>query len=148
MLYPTAGSRLYIADSPVDTGGVMPTAGWVEITSVEALGMLGIEWEMDSAVYLARDGEIPEENVTKGARMRSEMPIVMGNDPSDAGQLLVWKAANSAQSFPFKLIFPDGVQTRTWFALVFRIAEVFDTANTLMKLQADLKPTSAVQRTP
>lgn len=147
MLYPTAGSRLFIADYPVDQGGTIPVSGWVEIGETEAIGMLGSEWDVEAAdvVRDCASGDVMEF-AAKGVERRPEMPIIMGNDPTDPGQLLLWKAARSRDSFPFRLVFPDGVTVRSWFALVIRIGEVFDAANSIMKLQADLKPTSATER--
>ena len=147
MLYPTAGSRLFIADYPADQGGTIPAAGWVEIGETEAIGILGSEWDVETA-DVVRDcgsGDVVEI-AAKGVERRTEMPIIMGNDPTDTGQLLLWAAARSRSSYPFRLVFPDGVTQRSWFALVIRIGEVFDTANVVMKLQADLKPTSAIER--
>lgn len=144
MLYSTAGSRLYIAEvSPVT-----PSPEWVEIGEVEAIGMLGVEWEVDSVDVMAGIGPTggPGELAIKGAQRRPEMPLVMGNDPTDPGQLLLWRAARSHDSFRFQLVFPDGATTREWFALVVRMGEVFDTANSVMKLQVDLKPTSDISR--
>ena len=144
MLYPTAGSRLFIADVPLYGG--MPDDGWVEIGETEAIGMLGIEWDAETADVLGDCGGEAIEIAVKGVERRPEMPIILGNDPTDPGQLLLWTAARSRDSFPFRLLFPDGVTQRSWFALVVRIGEVFDTANSVMKLQADLKPTSAIER--
>jgi hypothetical protein len=145
MLYPTAGSRLFIADYPVDQDGTIPAGGWVEIGETEAIGMLGSEWDVERADIANRDNEVVEMAI-KGVERRPEMPIILGNDPTDPGQLLLWTAARSRDSYPFRLVFPDGVTARSWFALVVRIGEVFDTANAVMKLQADLKPTSPIRR--
>ena len=145
MLYPTAGSRLYIADAPALEWGPFPAAGWVEIGETEAIGLLGSEFDLVDATYLRSDG-YAGEMVMKGVERRPEMPVIMGNDPEDPGQLLLLKALRSSESFPFRLVLPDGVTMRHWFALVFRLGEVFDTANSVMKLQVDLKPTSAIER--
>lgn len=144
MLYPTAGSRLFIADVPLYGG--MPADGWVEIGETEAIGFLGVEWDAETADVADDCDSEAIEIAAKGVERRPEMPIIMGNDPSDPGQLLLWTAARSRDSYPFRLILSDGVTARSWFALVMRIGEVFDTANSVMKLQADLKPTSAIER--
>ena len=148
MLYSTAGSRLFIANAPAKEPGAFPAAGWVEIGETEAIGMLGVEWDVETADVITGawpDGDLGEI-AFKGAQRRPEMPLVMGNDPTDPGQLLLWTAARSRDSFPFRLVFPDGSTTREWFALVIRMGEVFDTANSVMKLQVDLKPTSDISR--
>lgn len=149
MLYSTSGSRLFIADAPAPGAGAFPSSGWVEIGETEAIGMLGVEWEVHS-VDLLLGPSWPHSGVgemaIKGAKRRPEMPLIMGNDPTDPGQLLLWTAAHSGSSYPFRLVFPDGATTREWFALVIRMGEVFDTANSVMKLQVDLKPTSDISR--
>lgn len=140
MLYPTAGSRLFIAD-PL-------TAEPVEIGEVEAIGLLGSQWDVKTADVLegcdADDHAI--EVAVKSVERRPEMQVIMGNDPADPGQLLLWQAVRSLDSFAFRLALPDGVTKREWQALVIGLGEVFDTANSVMKLQVDLKPTSATLR--
>lgn len=142
MLYPVAGSRLFIADAPAEEPGPFPVSGLVEIGETEALGLLGVEWETVDVTHLRSTGQ----ETMKGLMLRPEMQIVLGNDPLDAGQALLWAASRSRDSYPFRLVFPDGVTTRQWFALVIRLGEVFDAANAVMKLQVDLKPTSDIQR--
>jgi hypothetical protein len=146
MLYPTAGSRLFIAD--VSPYGGMSGGEWVEIGELEAIGFLGSQWDVVTADVLTGCGhdDGPGEIALKGVERRPEMPIIMGNDPTDPGQLLLWTALHSQDSFPFRLVLPDGVTTRSWSALVIRMGDVFDAANTVLKLQADLKPTSAIER--
>ena len=146
MLYPVAGSRLFIADAPADQPGAFPASGWVEIGETEALGLLGVEFDVETVDLLDCGPEGGSEYALKGVRRRPEMQIVLGNDPLDPGQALLWAASRSRDSYPFRLVFPDGVTTRQWFALVIRLGEVFDSANAVMKLQVDLKPTSDIQR--
>lgn len=145
MLYPTAGSRLFIADVPLYGG--MPDDAWMEIGETEAIGFLGSEWDAATADVVSDvPSDFGQELTAKGIERRSIMPIIMANDPADPGQLALWRAARSHDSFPFRLVLPDGVTARTWSALVMRIGEVFDVANSVIKLQADLKPTSAIER--
>ena len=148
MLYSTAGSRLFTANAPANQPGPLPTSGWVEIGEVEAIGMLGVEWDVESGNPIGEwdANGMPVEYSLKTGMRRTEMPLVMGNDPSDAGQLLLWTAVRSQASYPFRLLFPDGTTFRSWFALVIRIGEVFDTASSIMKLQVDIKPTSPISR--
>lgn len=147
MLYSTAGSRLFIADVPVFETGAFPATGWVEIGETEAIGMLGVEWDVETADVMTGSADgAPREDSVKGVMRRPQIPLVMGNDPSDPGQLLLWRAARSHDSYPFRLVFPDGTTRREWFALVVRVGEVFDAANSIMKLQVDIKPTSDISR--
>lgn len=133
MLYPTSGSRLFIASN----------GGWIEIGETESIGFLGLEWDMVYDGVLSCDDEITEVSV-KGALRRPEMSVVMGNDPTDPGQAMLWTAARSRDAYDFRLLFSDQVTERRWSALVIRMGEAFDAANSLMRLQADLKPTKQV----
>jgi len=145
MLYPTAGARIYIADAPAECPGALPGAGWVEIGETEALGMIGVEWETAEALKADCDG-IPRVLTVKSHQAPSPMQIILANDPEDEGQILLWKAVRSTAHYPFLLVNADGTTSRSWFALVTSLLEVFDSANSVMKLQADLLPTSPLVR--
>lgn len=144
MLYPTAGSRLYIAAAPVETPGALPASGWVEIGEAEAIGMLGVEWETIDAMHMGTPGGA--EAPIKGIVRRPPSQIIFGQDPDDAGQAILWQASRSRAHYPFRLVFPGGAHWRGWFGLVTGLFEVFDTANSIMKLQADVLPTSETFR--
>lgn len=141
MLFTTAGTRLFIADPRVQAAGE-----WVEIAETEAFGLLGSEWQMDE-VDLAhmgdgdKGGEIFQ---AKRSIRRLPMQVVLGNDPADPGVLLLWKAHHSVSDFRFRLLFPDGVTARYWLGVVTAMREVFDTANSVMRLQADILPTTQI----
>lgn len=149
MLMPTAGSRLFIANQPSAVTWLQqfPSGGWIEIAETEALGLLGIEWG-EQSVELMDDCSADHaiEYTDKSVLRRPVMQAICGMVPADPGQLLLWQAARSTDSYPFRLVFPDGTTTREWFALVMSIGNVFDTANTVMRLQVDLKPTSDIHR--
>lgn len=145
MLYPTSGSRMFIADAPTDRAGAIPASGWVEIGEVEALGLLGIAWQTE-------DAEVDEDNdpstplvswTAKRARQAMPMQVVMANDPSDPGQVILAEAAQSMDHYPFRLDFPDGGPSRRWLAQVTSLADVFDSANGVIRLQADLVPSTS-----
>lgn len=148
MLFPTAGSRFYIADAPTESAGALPVSGWVEIAETEALGILGVEWGTESADIMEScdADQHATEVVAKSVLRRPPMPVILGLDVTDPGQMILRRAALSIDAYPFRLVFPDGVTTRGWFALVLSLSEVFDTANGVMKLQADLKPISTIIR--
>lgn len=147
MLYPTAGSRFYIADAPTETAGAFPSTGWTEIGSTEALGSLGVKSELLDVTTVVCGEVDPSVMYMKGVQRRSPMPVILGMDPTDAGQVLLRKAlADQRNAYPFRLVLPDGTTTRHWWALVFSLSEVFDTANALMKLQIELQPTSPITR--
>lgn len=109
------------------------------------MGMLGVEWEVHRVELYDCDGSGWEET-EKAYQRRSPMQVILGNDPTDPGQVVLWSAVRSVSRFPFRLVFPDGVTGRRWAALVTALSEVFDTANAVMRLQADLQPTSDIER--
>lgn len=150
MLYATAGCRLFIADSPDGYPPVIPPGFWVEIAETEALGLLGGVWDIEDAGLVGWGGdglEAPAEQPVKTYLRRSPMAVVMGNDPADPGQLILYKAWQSTSHFPFRMIFADGETIRSWRAIVTGLFEVFDMANGVMKLQADILPISTIFRT-
>lgn len=149
MLYATAGCRLFIADSPGMDPPVIPPGYWLEIGEIEALGLMGGVWDIEDAGLVGWDDgglEAPAELPVKTYLRRSPMPLVMGNDPADPGQLILYKAWRATSHFPFRMIFADGETIRSWRALVTGLFEVFDVANGVMKLQADILPVSSVIR--
>ncbi|KIX18484.1 hypothetical protein [Paracoccus sp. 228] len=141
MLFATAGTRLFIADR--DTTPV-PAGAWVEIAETEAVGFLGSQWNMAEAEIAYMGAPDVEMEVVQHKRSirRLPMQVVMGNDPTDPGQRLLWAAHYSTRDFQFRLAFPDGTNARQWPGLVTAMSEVFDTANNVMRLQADILPTA------
>lgn len=139
MLYPTNGAKLYIADLPAYSPGSLPTAGWVEVGELEALGTLGIEWDMAEIDLASMEGGSNFIMQVKHARRSLPMQILMGHDPQDPGQQILRRAALAERDYPFRLVLPSG-DTRGWFALVIALSDIFDTANSVVKLQADLMP--------
>lgn len=148
MLYATAGCRLFIADSPDEYPLVIPPSFWVEIGETESLGVHGGSWEMlDISRISSRDADgVPVSQFGKHVLQRGATQIILGNDPADPGQAILWKAFRSTATFPFRLVFADGVTARQWFAHVTGLYEVFDAANAVMKLQADTLPATKTYR--
>ncbi|MCE6960577.1 phage tail protein [Cereibacter sphaeroides] len=130
MLLPTAGGRLFVSGLPV--------LSWTEIAHVEALGAVGIEWDTEHAAYFADNEERQELTVFKTQRRPTVMQIVMGIEAADPGQLILWQAARSFEEYAFRLTFPGATVVRNWRGLVTACREVFDTANSVIRLQADL----------
>lgn len=143
MLFPVAGTRFFIADNPTDPDLMAPETAfdWIEIGETEAFGTLGAEFELQDfhdigGRYLA----------AKGSERPTVMQVVLGLDPSDPGQALLLAAYRHNAAFPFRMLFPDGLTERRWFALVVHLGEVFDAANNVMRMQAELHPVSQIQR--
>lgn len=137
MLYPTAGSRIYIADSPAAPGSV-PGGAWVEIGEPEAIGSVGGQWSL-------HDQTDVEDELTqnmKGILSPGVVQLVFGLDPADPGQVLLRTAFRDTEDYPFRIVLPGGTISRQWRALVVGLSEVFDSANAIIKLQADLQMTS------
>lgn len=147
MLYPVAGARFYIADAPGLAPADVPAPDWVEIGQTVALGVLGGRFEMWDAGHL---GTPPENGLAvtqpqKGLMSRDPMQIILGIDPTDAGQAILWKGFRSYDSYPIRIVFADGSTFRRFAALIVAMSEVYDTANEVMRLQADLQPTSPIK---
>jgi hypothetical protein len=137
MLFPTAGSRIYIADSPAAPGSV-PGGAWVEIGEAEAIGSVGGQWEL-------HDETDCEDTITrpfKGIQTPGVVQLVFGLDPADPGQVLLRDAFRSIDDFAFRIVLRGETISRQWRALVVSLSEVFDSANAIIKLQADLQMTS------
>ncbi|MFC0199267.1 hypothetical protein [Paracoccus rhizosphaerae] len=145
MLFPVAGSKLFIADEEVPSHmppASVPDAAWVEVGEAEAFGVLGGRYELEEAHYMGGDGYM----AAKGVHRPETMQVILGLDPADAGQIILRRAYRSREAFPFRLLFADGVTERRWFALVMSVGEVFDAANNVMRLQADLHPVANPHR--
>ncbi|WP_304620202.1 hypothetical protein [Paracoccus sediminilitoris] len=145
MLSPVAGSRLFIADAPqADPRGGAPSGlSWVEIGQAEAFGVLGGSYELQDTSYMGCNE--PGYMAAKGQRRPTTMQIIMGLDMEDPGQLILARAyAAPEAAYPFRLLFADGVNERRWMALVMRFEEVFDAANSVMRMQADLHPANMI----
>lgn len=140
MLFPTAGARLFIADTPSE----IPSEGWVEVGETEALGSLGGRYDLVEVTSL--DGDSDGYDAIKGSFRPDPMQVVLGLDPTDAGQLLLLKAYRHDAPFPFRLLFADGETNRRWLALVTSFNEVFDSANNVMRMQVELQPVAHPQR--
>lgn len=130
MLLPTAGGRLYIS--------ALPVLSWTEVAHVEALGTVGIEWDTENANGFASNELGQTVRVFKTTLRPSVMQIVMGIEASDPGQLLVWQAVRSYDEYAFRLTFPGVAAARNWRGLVTAFREIFDTANSVIRLQADV----------
>lgn len=76
-----------------------------------------------------------------------QVQLIMGCDPTDAGQLLLWRAFREpVDAFAFRAVFPDGVTAREWRALVVGVFEVWDQVNRVIMLQVDTLLTGLVWR--
>lgn len=141
MLYPTAGSRLFIADTPAAPGSVAAGA-WVEIGEAEALGTVGGSWQLvENAPVGAEVDAFLKDTFTPGVTQ-----LVLGNDPADPGQALLWAALRSCDDYAFRILFRGGVLSRQWRALVVGMGDAFDTANGVIRLRADLQLTTRTWR--
>lgn len=146
MLSPVAGSRLFIADAPqADPRGGAPSGlSWVEIGQAEAFGVLGGSYDLNDAPVINANNQW-DYIAAKGPRRPTTMQIIMGLDMEDPGQLILARAyAAPDAAYPFRLLFADGDNERRWMALVMRFEEVFDAANSVMRMQADLHPANMI----
>lgn len=133
MLYPVAGTRVFIGGPVNETD-----RPWIEIGEVEAIGTVGVQWQTQETVIYDCE-EIRTVEIDKTARSASSFQIVMGADGADPGQIMLWEAAASVWGYWFRFVLPSG-DIRIFGASVTALGEVFDSANTVIKLQADLLP--------
>jgi|GEM_PF-3018977 len=148
MLYPVNGSRLFVANVPAGDPGTVPPGEWLEINEAEALGVMGGTFDLEDMTHAESPlfGGVHAYEFAKGMLSQSPIQIILGHDLGDPGQRVLVTAFRSYDSFPFRLVFSDGITSRRWSALVTGLNEVFDTANSIVKLQFDLMPVSAFAR--
>lgn len=143
-IYTTAGARLYI-------GGPLPNKSsdfeladfssqdWTEIGETEGLGSAG-----DTSTEVTFEGINSSRAVRlKGTRNAGAMDVVCGLDPSDPGQIALVAAERSKSDFAFRVVLADAPNggtpsERLFVAQVGSASEQFDTANSVMKLNASL----------
>jgi hypothetical protein len=120
---------------------------WTEIKYLESLGTLG-----DNANEVTFDA-INEKRTArlKGTRVAPPMEVIAGIDYADAGQLALIAAEKTDSDYAFKVTFDDapagGTPSERYFiAKVGSITEAYDTANSVMKLNASLWVNSNVVR--
>jgi hypothetical protein len=155
IIYATVGAKLYIggvldmksADFELtDFDGVTFT----EIKDLESLGSLG-----DSAAEITQDliGEARTKRL-KGTRSAAPMEVIAAINYEDAGQQALIAAEKTDDDYAFKLVFDDAPSSgaaptpseRYFIAKVGSATEAYDTANTVMKLNASLWVNSNIVR--
>ncbi|WP_126974651.1 hypothetical protein [Frigidibacter oleivorans] len=148
MLMPVAGCRLYIGGAVGDAMAyrlaITEDQDWAEIAEAESLGVLGTTWA--TITYLPESDGPEFARAIKDHQTGQTMQIILGADPSNEGQQRLWQAHGASEDYAFRLDFPDGVTRRCWRALVIGFSEVFDEANSILKMQADLQINGPITR--
>lgn len=143
-IYATNGTKIFIgpALAAKSTDFVLadfPTTGWVEIGETEGLGTVG-----DTAAEITFDGiNSSRTRRLKGTRNAGSMEVVCGIDPADPGQIAVIAAEKTPLDYAIKMVLNDapegGTPSERYFvAKVASAAEQYDSANSVMKLNATL----------
>lgn len=154
MIYATNGAKLYIggvfnmqAEDVEASDFTGQSAEWKEIKELEALGSLG-----DTAAEIGVDliGEGRSKRL-KGTRNAGTMELVCAINYADEGQLALLAAEKTIHNYAFRLVLndapPGGTPSeRLFIAAVGSASEAFDTANSVMKLNASLWVNSNVAR--
>ncbi|SFP62733.1 hypothetical protein [Tranquillimonas alkanivorans] len=155
MLMAVGGSRLFIGQERSGSQGHAFSAAdvtgesWAEIGNVEGIGSVGVSWETMDVTSLQTGGGMAE---TMKSVMRSQvMEIILGADPSDAGQQRLWAAAKSTDAYAFRLDLPDAQaggtpSQRLWLGLVTEFAEDLESASNVIKMRAALVLNSPLVR--
>lgn len=152
MIHATAGAKLFIGGTkpmPSEdlTASDFEGESWVEIKELESLGTVG---DAAEEVEFAAIGQARTRRM-KGTRSSAPMEIVCGIDYQDAGQLALIAAEKTSGNYAFKIEFPDAPaggtpSERMFVAIVGSAAEAYDTANSVMRLNASLWVNSNIVR--
>ena len=145
-IYTTEGTRLYSGGpraaksrdfTEADFAG--QSSLWVEIDETEGLGSAG-----DTSAEVTFDGiNSGRTRRLKGTKNAGSMDVVCGLDPADPGQIALIAAERSKNDFAFRVVLADAPadgtpSERMFVAQVASAAEQYDTANSVMKLNASL----------
>lgn len=145
-IYATNGTQLFIGGvlaqkstdfTEADFSG--QSALWTEVGETEALGSVG-----DTAAEIAFDGiGSNRTRRLKGTRNAGAMEVVCGIDYSDEGQQALIAAEKTPHDYAVRLVLTDAPEggtpsERMFIAKVASVAEAFDTANNVMKLNVSL----------
>ena len=143
-LYATNGAKLHIGGALAQKSTDFVQADftsqvWTEIHELESLGTVG---DTASEVSIDIIGEARTKRL-KGTRNAGTMEVVCGLDPADTGQTAAVAAEKTILDYAFKLVLNDapagGTPSERYFiAKVSSAAEVFDSANSVTKLQLSL----------
>lgn len=145
-IYATNGARIYIGGALdtkstdfVEADFAGQSAAWKEIGETENLGTVG-----DTASEITFDGiNSQRTRRLKGTRNAGSMDLVMGIDYDDEGQQALIAAEKTSHDYAFRIVLNDAPaggtpSERLFVAKVGSVAEAFDTANSVMKLNASL----------
>lgn len=147
-IFTTAGAKLYIG-GPLNGPTVTPSSFtgivWVQVRRLENLGNLG---DTSEEVTFDDIGEARRIKL-KGVRDAGTMEVVAAIDPADAGQTAVRAAEATPNDYAFRLVFNDAPvggtpSERRFVGKVMSVAEVFDTAANVMKLNMSIGVNSNV----
>ncbi|NTI41602.1 hypothetical protein [Rhizobium rhizogenes] len=151
-LYATAGSKLEIGSVITDLDQDLVEADftsqtWVEVKELDALGTLGDTSQSVTQSTIGRG----RDYLLKGTRSAGTMEVVAAILSDDPGQLAAIAAEKTPFDYAFRLTLPDappgGTPSKRMFAAkVMSAAEVFDQANSVMKLNITLAVNSNVVR--
>lgn len=143
-IYTTAGARLYIGGPLAAKSSDFELADfdsqdWTEIDETEGLGSAG-----DTSAEVTFDGiNSGRTRRLKGTKNAGSMDVVCGLDPADPGQIALVAAERTKNDFAFRVVLADAPpggtpSERLFVAQVGSASEQFDTANSVMKLNASL----------
>ena len=110
---------------------------WVEVGETEGLGSVG-----DTSTEITFDGIADQRTRRlKGTRNAGSMDVVCGIDYADPGQTALLEAEKAPHDYAFRLVLNDAPaggtpSERLFIAKVGSVAEAYDTANSVMKLNA------------
>jgi hypothetical protein len=157
-IFATAGTKVFIgpakatqtADFVAADFTTIEDEDWIEIGSKESIGSFG---DTSSEVTFDDIGKGRTQKL-KGTRNAGNMELVCGIDYADPGQIALIAAEKTPHDYAFRVEFNDKPavgsspknSARYFVAKVMSSAEVLDSANNVMKLNATLGINSNIVR--
>lgn len=119
-----SGAKLYIGGTNSNRDSVLAdyvADSYIEVGEIEDLGEFGDESERITFTALS-DGRVRK---FKGPRDAGEMPIVVGDDPTDEGQVAMEAAEASPLDYNFKVELNDALTIGGTDSVHYFIGKVF-----------------------
>jgi len=155
-IFAAAGSKFYIGSAPMDDKNTdfvetdFDAVSWIEVTPLETIGTVGDEAESVDFNSLGNN----RRKRMKGVRAAPNLEISAGLDYSDSGQAKVLEAEASNHNYPVRVVFNDAPATgaaptpseRKMIGMVMSVGETVDSANSVLRLNANIAINSNVVR--
>ena len=151
-VYATNGAEIYIGGPIVLTGDDLTESSftsqvWVKINHTETIGTYG-----DASAEISFDDLTSGRTIRlKGARNAGSLDLTCGLDLKDPGQAALIAAEATSHDYAFKIVLTDAPvggtpSERKFAAAIAQASEQLDSANSVVKLNAQLWVNSNIVR--